>query len=214
MSEAPGAEQSAQDIAAQKAARSAAYRNSQNVRNLLIALGVTLLIVVVVVWGVPRGTPAERPDIDVAGIAEDAGEAYDVDPIVPELSDDWRVNIAEITTEQVVTWRITFLTPDESDYVTMLEGLSGDEAWASQQLDGAAPSGTTTIDGVAWTEYEIGPAQRDAGYAYAIGTATGDGFVLLYASASDDTVAEVAGAMSDQITSGTDGAPESEESSE
>ncbi|WP_158685236.1 DUF4245 family protein [Microbacterium halophytorum] len=214
MARSPLSEQSAEDIAAQKAARSAAYRSSQTVRNLLIALGVTLLIVVVVVWGVPRGTPAEQPDIDVAQIAADTADAYDVEPLVPDLSDDWRVNFAEVTPEQVVTWRVTYLTPDESDYVTMLEGFGGDEAWASQKLDGAAPEGTTTIDGVEWTEYEIGSGQRDAGYEYAIGAATADGFVLLYGSASAETTADVAAAMSDQITQGSDGAHDAEENAE
>lgn len=192
-------QQSAEDIAAQKAARSAAYRNSQTVRNLLIALGVTLVVVAVVMFGVPRGTQPEAPPIDVAAIAADAAEAYDHQPIVAELPKDWGVNLAEIGSSGVTTWKVVHLTPDETNYVTLLQGFDGDETWASQELEGARAEDTITIDGVEWSVYSVGAAQTDAGYAYAIGTPLGDGYALLYGSADADTTAELAGLLSDQI---------------
>ncbi|WP_119697147.1 DUF4245 family protein [Microbacterium halotolerans] len=192
-------QQTAEDIAAQKAARSAAYRNSQNVRNLIIALGVTLLIVVVVILGVPRGTPSERPEIDVAAIAANAEEAYDHTPLVADLSTGWGVNAAEVSPSTVVSWKVVHLTPDEKDYVTLLQGFDGDETWAAQELSGARADDTTTIDGVQWSVYDIGGTQNDSPVSYAIGTALSDGYVLLYGSASADATAEMASLLSDQI---------------
>ena len=66
-------EQSAEDIAAQKAARSAAYRQSQTFTNLVIALVVSIAVVAVIFLAVPRGTPPERPAIDVAAVAHQFG---------------------------------------------------------------------------------------------------------------------------------------------
>lgn len=200
-------QQSAEDIAAQKAARSSAYRNSQTVRNLLIALGVTLIIVAVVLFGVPRGTPAEAPPIDVAAIADDAAEAYDHQPLVADLPKGWAVNLAEIGSSGVTTWKVVHLTPDETNYVTLLQGFDGDETWASQELDGARADETTTIDGVEWSVYSIGGAQENSGYAYAIGTPLGDGYALLYGSADAGTTAELAGLLSDQIRDSLAAAP-------
>jgi len=192
-------EQSASEIAAQKAARSAAYRGSQTFRNLLIALGVTLVIVVVVMWGVPRGTPATQPEIDVDAVAADTADAYGTAPLVADLSDEWGVNLAQVVQDQIVTWKVVYLAPDERNYVTLLQGFDGDEAWATQQLDGAAPAETTTIDGVEWNVYEIGTAQEDAGYTYAIGTPLGDGYAILKGSASAEVTADLAGMLAGQI---------------
>ena len=53
------------ETAARKAASSKAYRSSQTVRNLVAALAVTLAVVAVIIFAVPRGEPVERAPLDV-----------------------------------------------------------------------------------------------------------------------------------------------------
>ncbi len=191
--------QSAEEIAAQKAARSAAYRSSQTLRNLLIALGVTLAVVVVIVFGVPRGEAPERPEIDVEAIAQTVADSYGYTPLVPDVPDDWGVNRAEAEPAAVVAWDVVYTPPDDRNYITLLQGFEADETWATQQLSGAVSSETTQIDGVTWDVYDIGSAQQDAGISSAIGTTLADGYVILYGSASVEKTAELAGMLTEQI---------------
>lgn len=191
--------QSAEEIAAQKAARSAAYRNSQTVKNLLIALGVTLAVVLIVVFGVPRGEAPERPDIDVAAVAETVADSYGHTPLVADVPDGWGVNRAEVEPAEVVAWDVVYTPPDDTNYVTLLQGFSGDEIWAAQQLAGAIATDTMRIDGLTWDVYDIGGAQKEAGIASAIGITLSDGYVILYGSASVEKTAELAEMLTDQI---------------
>lgn len=61
------------ETAARKAASSKAYRGSQTVRNLVAALLVTVAVVAVIIFAVPRGEPVKAEEIDVAGIAARRG---------------------------------------------------------------------------------------------------------------------------------------------
>ena len=66
-------------------------------------------------------------------------------------------------------------------------------------LGGFAPSGSVTIDGIAWDEYTIPAAARTDTVSYAISTTAGSDTVLIYGATDAATAAVAASGVTDQI---------------
>lgn len=196
-----GRPETPEETAARKAASSKAYRSSQTMRSLVAALLVTLAVVLVIVLIVPRGEPTDAKEIDVAGIAADVESTMGSPALVPELGDFWRVNAAGLESEATVVWDIT-LAPaaqDERGFVRMAQAFDADVAWAPQRLNGIAPTGTVSIDGLEWDVFEPGSAGASQNITHAIGTQAGDDYVLLYGSRSAASTAQLAETLVPQI---------------
>lgn len=178
-----GRPETPEETAARRAENSMKHRQRQTVLNLVLALGASLLVVLVIVLLVPRSdTPMER-DIDVVPIAEQAQVATDDDLAVPELPNGWRANAAELRTsdaDQVTAWYVGYLTPSD-EYIGMYQGLDANPTWAAGLLARTLATGTTTIGGVEWTVYDNRDSGDDVGNArYGLITEAGDStFVLL-----------------------------------
>lgn len=189
------------ETAARKAASSKAYRGSQTVRNLVAALLVTVAVVAVIIFAVPRGEPIAAPKIDVAEIAAGVESTVDSPAIVPEVDGFWRVNAAELQSGATVVWEVT-LAPaadDERGFIKVAQAFDADSSWAPQRLNGNAPTDETRIGGLDWDVYELGDAGANANVSYAIGTQAGDDYVLLYGSRSASSTADLAESLVPQI---------------
>lgn len=189
------------ETAARKAASSKAYRGSQTVRNLVAALLVTVAVVAVIIFAVPRGEPVKADEIDVAGIAAGVESTMDSPAIIPELDDFWRVNAAELQSGATVVWEIT-LAPaadDERGFIKVAQAFEADSSWAPQRLNGNAPTDEVRIGGLDWDVYKLGDAGANANVSYAIGTQAGDDYVLLYGSRSAASTADLAESLVPQI---------------
>jgi len=189
------------ETAARKAASSKAYRGSQTVRNLVAALLVTVAVVAVIIFAVPRGEPVKADEIDVAGIAAGVESTMDSPAIIPELDDFWRVNAAELQSGATVVWEIT-LAPaadDERGFIKVAQAFDADSSWAPQRLNGNAPTDEVRIGGLDWDVYKLGDAGANANVSYAIGTQAGDDYVLLYGSRSAASTADLAESLVPQI---------------
>jgi hypothetical protein len=190
------------ETAARKAESSRVYRSSQNTRNLVAALLVTLAVVAVIIFAVPRGTPPEREPIDVAAVAERAGNAEGRGLIAPDLSDDWIVNSAAVEDEgSSRAWTIVLAPADENQpgFLRASQGFDADEAWPARVLAGAAPADTVTIGGVTWDRYELDPS-RNGNLSVALAAPAGADTVLIYGTADDDALREVAAAVAAEVT--------------
>ncbi|WP_194411177.1 DUF4245 domain-containing protein [Microbacterium cremeum] len=190
------------ETAARKAESSRVYRSSQNTRNLVAALLVTLAVVAVIIFAVPRGTPPEREPIDVAAVAERIGDAEGRRVIAPAMSDEWMVNSARLVSDgSVRTWTIVYAPDDENErgFLRVAQGFDADGAWPARVLSGAAPESVVTIDGVEWDRYELDPA-RTANISVALATTAGPDTILIYGAAEDDVLEEVAASVSDDVT--------------
>jgi hypothetical protein len=189
------------ETAARKAASSKAYRGSQTLRNLIAALLVTVAVVAVIIFAVPRGEPVTAEKIDVAGIAAGVESTMDSPAIVPELDGFWRVNAAELQSGATVVWEIT-LAPaadDERGFIKVAQAFDADSSWAPQRLNGNAPTDEIRIGGLDWDVYKLGDAGANANVSYAIGTQAGDDYVLLYGSRSASSTADLAESLVPQI---------------
>jgi hypothetical protein len=178
-----GRPETPQETAARKAENSLKHRQRQTLLNLVLALGASLLVVLVIVLIVPRSDAPMEPDIDVAPIAEQAQIASDDPLAVPELPEGWRANAAELrtsTVDGVTAWYVGYLTPSD-EYIGMYQGLEANPTWVAGLLERTLASGTTTIDGVEWTVYDNRDSGDDVGNArYGLTTeAGGSTFVLL-----------------------------------
>lgn len=190
-----GRPETPEETAARKAASSAAYRSSKTFRNLLVALGVILAIVVVIVAIVPRGSLPEAEPADVAAAAASASASVGQPLLVPEVPGDWRANSARL--EGTSMWRVVYAPPQ--GFVRVAQGLGVSPTWVSETLGGLAPTGSVTIDGIVWDEYAIPSAAQSAGISYALATDAGADTVLIYGSTDAATAAMAAEGVTDQV---------------
>ncbi len=190
-----GRPETAGETADRKAASSAAYRSSKTFKNLIVALLVTLAVVAVIAFGVPRGSFPEPAPADVAAAAESAEASVGRELLVPQVPDEWRANSARL--EGTGMWRVVYAPP--TGFVRIAQGLDAAPTWASETLGGLAPTGTVTVAGIQWDEYAIPSAAQSAGVSYALATDAGADTVLIYGSTSAATAARAAEGVADQI---------------
>ncbi|MFJ6679047.1 DUF4245 family protein [Microbacterium sp. NPDC091382] len=189
-----GRPETPEETAARKAASSERYRSSKTFRNLIAALIVCLGIMAVVYLGVPRGTPADIPEADVAASAAQAEKTAGHGVVVPEVPDTWRPNSARVEGGE---WRIVYAPA--RGYVEVTQSFDSPEGWVSRKLGGFASTGATTIDGIEWDAYELpSPVQ---GIDYALATTVGSDTVVIGLAESTDRAAAttVAESLGNQI---------------
>lgn len=182
------------ETADRKAAASRAYRQSKTFRNLVAALLVTMAVVAVVYFGVPRGSLPDPEEADVAAAAQSASASIGHPLLVPVVPENWRANSARLEGSM---WRVVYAPP--SGYVRVAQGVGLDAGWATKVLGGFAPSGTVTIDGITWDEYTIPSAARTDTVSYAISTTAGSDTVLIYGATDASAAAVAAAGVTDQI---------------
>lgn len=195
-----GRPETPEETAARKAESSRAYRSSQTFRHLIAALILTVAVLAVIVFAVPRGEPASERVVDVASIAADVETTMGTDVLVPETGDFWRANGAELTGGSTNVWTVTLAPAGEKErgFIKVAQAFGVNRDWAPQLLNGSAPTKTTEISGIEWDVYEDG-ARGEANITYAIGTQAGDDYILLYGSRSADSTAELADELTPQI---------------
>ncbi len=182
------------ETAARKAASSYAYRSSQTMRNLLVALGVTLIVVVAIVWAVPRGSYDDPAEVDVAAAAQTASATVGGPLIVPEMPEAWRANSARMEGSM---WRVVYAPDDDPGYIRVAQLIGAAPTAAAALVGGVAPTGTVTIDGIEWDEYTT--SASDDNVSYALAAPAGDDTVVVYGSATPATTAIAAAGATDEI---------------
>ena len=187
------------ETASRKAESSRVYRASQNTRNLIAALLVTLAVVAVIIFGVPRGAPPEAAPIDVAAVAQSVATAEGRTVIVPDVPESWLVNRASIEGDSTAAWTIVYVPDETSGFLRFAQGFDADAAWTTRVLSGASVDGTVTIDGVEWDRYDIPDPSRAGNISAALSTQAGEDIVLIYGSTDDAELELTAASVADQI---------------
>ncbi len=196
-----GRPETPEETADRKAAASRAYRSSQTVRNLIAAMIVTIGMLVVIMIAVPRGSIAEQPPIDIATLAAEAETAMARPVLVPEISDQWRVNAAELAGGPVTVWDVTLAPAAQADrgFVRIAQAFDADANWAALRLNGTAPAGVVTIGGRVWDEFVLRNPEQSANISYALGTQAGVDYVLVYGSLTRESTAALAASLVPQL---------------
>lgn len=185
------------ETAARRAESSRVHRQAQNTRNLVAALLVTLGVVAVIIFAVPRGTPPAAEPIDVAAVAEGIAEVEGHGIVAPEVPEEWRVNSARLEGDSPRTFTVVYAP--EQGFIRVVQGFEADQGWPSRVLRGADADGTVTIDGVTWTRYDIPDPERAGNVSAALSTPAGDDIVMIYGMASDEILEEAARGVASQV---------------
>jgi len=195
-----GRPETPEETASRKAEFSRVYRSSQTIRNLIAAVLVTVGMVAVIVLMVPRGERVPSPPIDVAAIAENVESSMQSPALVPELSDFWRVNKAELVGGPTVVWDISIgaAEADARGFLRIAQAFDADSSWAPQRLEGVASSESVRIEGRDWDIYSPG-ARASGNLTYALGTQVGPDYILLYGALSPEDTAKFAADLSPQL---------------
>ena len=193
-----GRPETAEETAARKAESSRVYRASQNTRNLIAALLVTLAVVAVVIFAVPRGEPPVAPPIDVAAIAQGIETAEGRPVIVPDPPEDWRVNsAARDQSDSTTAWTIVYAP--ETGFLRIAQGFDADETWPTRVLNGADVDGTVTVEGVVWDRFEIRDPAQTGNVSAAMSVRAGPDTILVYGSTDATTLEQAAASVTAEI---------------
>ncbi|QJU53970.1 DUF4245 domain-containing protein [Herbiconiux sp. KACC 21604] len=200
-----GRPETPEEEAARKAEQSRLYRDRKTLRNLLYALLVSVGLVAAIVILVPRSEESLLQPVDYAQVAASAQNAVPVPLAVPELPEGWSANAAELrtaTADQVVSWYIGLISPD-NQYVGLTQALNANPSWVSEQVNRGIPSGTVDIDGVSWTVYDnraTAAGGTDLGNVeYALTAEAGPTTYIVFGTASDSEIAEVAASITGNL---------------
>ena len=160
----------------------------------MVATAASLLIVLFLIVVVVRPTPAGPDPVDYRSIAGETGE----DVIAPTLPDGWSANDARLETEGgVLTWSIGFVTPT-TQYIGFDQGLDANETWLAAAVDGARPTGTTTIGGLEWTVYDRRDQADTGNFSYMLSAESGDDLLVLHGTAADPEFETLASAVAEE----------------
>lgn len=193
-----GRPETPEETAARQAQARAARRSRQTTTNLVLSLGATVLLVLAIVWAVPRGREEPIPrDVDYAATAQEAQGGYDVPLAVPDLPAGWNANEAEIRTgaaDGVDSWYVGFVTP-ENRFAAVSQGIDANQSWLADLLDETRADSTTRLGGVDWTVYDNRDDDRQGNTEYALAADTAAGIVAVYGTAEPAEIEQLATAV-------------------
>ena len=195
---APDADDTTADTAADEPAQSpamvrAAKLNAANMARSLLPL--MLICLVLVGWAALRQTPDDPViEVDPASSVRATAESAGYEVLVPTgLPDGYRPTSARTTAGgsakgAPVTLEVGYLTPEE-EYAGFVISDDPSAQPLRRVLDGAEEHGTESIDGRSWTRESTAEGET------ALVLDTGDATVLVFGSAPDAELTEVAGSL-------------------
>lgn len=180
-----GRPETPEETAARKAENSRLYKSRKTINNLVYSMLVTLALVLVIYFLVPRPDGDPQWNIDYVAQSEVAAQTLNRDLLVPAMPEDWRANAAELrnaSNGKVTSWYIGFITPNDQ-FIAFNEAFEADATWVSQTLNEYPPTGEMTIDGQVWTVYDNREMSDPGNVEYAMVTTSGDATIVLFGTA-------------------------------
>lgn len=156
----------------------------QNMRNLVWSLLTSLAVVAALVFVVARPDTNLVTPVEWREIAEQAADQAPGALVVPDLSDQWSANRAEISGEPGTTtlWSIGFLGPDQS-FVFLDQGFGATEQWLSEQTRQSPKTGTIEVavvdTVVVFDEYDRQDTDPSGNHAYLLVHETPDAIIVI-----------------------------------
>ena len=191
------------ETAARKAENSRLYKSRKTINNLVYSLLVTVGLVAVIYFLVPRADGEPNWQVDYVAQSEIASKSLGESLLVPAMPEQWRANAAELrnaTNGQVTSWYIGFITPSDK-FIAFNEAFDANETWVANELKDYPATGTVTIDGQQWTVYD-NRSMNDAGNVeYAMVTTLGRSTVVLYGTADDAEFEQLATSITADLRS-------------
>lgn len=198
-----GRPETPQETADRKAESSRRYRANNNAKNLLWALGASLVIAVFLVLLATRPDTTPLAPVDVAQTASEAASSLGVTPAVPDV-EGWVANAArlEASSDDVTSWYVGLLTAD-GKFLALRQGIDANPAWLAQQVDSARVTGERTIGGVTWREYDRRASDPTGIRAYSLAATIGASTIVLFGTAHDAEFDQLATSVVESLKEGS-----------
>ena len=186
---------------ARKAENSRLYVQRKTVNNLVLSLLVTVGLVAVIFFAVPRPQTIPNWQVDYILLSEKASQSMGGQLITPVMPANWAANAAEVRSsgaDGVTSWYVGFITPT-SQLIGYQEALVANPTWVANTLNNRASTGKRMIGGRQWTEYNYRSTEDTKNLAYSLVTVHGANTFVLHGTASDAEFTLLAESISAQI---------------
>jgi hypothetical protein len=196
-----GRPETAEEARARKAENSRLYVQRKTVNNLVLSLLVCVGAVAVIFLLVPRpqGTPAWQ--VDYIALSDQASQSVGETLITPAMPSDWAANAAQFQSsaaDGITSWYVGFIPPSQQ-FIGYQEALTANPTWVANTLEGRAATGSRTIGGREWAEYDYRSEEDANNLAYALVTTDGNSTFVIYGTAPDAEFTQLAENISSQI---------------
>lgn len=156
------------ETAARKARDSHLYKKRKTVNNLVYSLLVSLGVLLLIVFMVPRGTGDYlNRNVPVSELAQGATATAGIALADPQLPNEWLAKQAELRydREELITyWYLGYTTPipegeKVGEYAAVMQGFTADKEpanarWVNKILELKKATGVTEFGGKAWQVYD------------------------------------------------------------
>lgn len=198
-----GRPETPEETAARKAENSRLYRSRKTINNLVYSLLVTVGLVLVIYFMVPRSEGEPNWQIDYVAQSEVASQTLGEDLLVPAMPAEWKANAAELRNSangQVTSWYIGFITPS-NQFIGFNEAIDANPTWISTTLNDYPATGEVTVDGQVWTVYDNRSMEGAGNVEYALVTTSGNRTIVLFGTADDAEFAQLATSITADLRS-------------
>jgi hypothetical protein len=155
----------------------------QNMRNLVGSLVVSLAIVALLIFIIPRPGGNQVPPVEWKVVAASSQISAPGPLLVPDLDDTWRGNRADIRDSGgVIEWTVGLIGSGD-EFVQVIQGFDAGPAWVSSQVRGRGPDGETSLgagdEQVAWTVFDRSNVTDAGNRVWSVATQTTTGWVVV-----------------------------------
>jgi len=191
------------ETAARKAENSRAHRANQTTRNLLLALGASLVIVLFLALVVVRPATSLVKTVDYRTVVTQAQQGVSETLADPTLPKSWTSNDAELKTDsgKTVVWYIGLITPKQQ-FIAVEQGIHTSDTWFGSLLGTAQATGHLTIDGIDWTVYNQRSLANAGNFQYSLSATVNGSNLVLHGSADKAEFTQLATAVVTDLDKG------------
>jgi hypothetical protein len=158
-------------------------RQRSNMRNLVGSLVVSLAIVALLIFIIPRPGGNQVPPVEWKDVASSSQISAPGPLLVPELDDTWRGNRADIRDNGgVIEWTVGLIGSGD-EFVQVIQGFDAGPAWVSSQVRGRGPDGETSLGAgakqVTWTIFDRSSVTDPGNRVWSVAAETESGWVVV-----------------------------------
>jgi hypothetical protein len=154
-----------------------------NMRNLVGSLIVSLAIVAVLIFIIPRPGGNQVPPVEWKAVAASSQSSAPGPLFVPELDETWRGNRADLRDSGgVIEWTVGLIGSGD-EFVQVIQGFNAGPAWVSSQVRGRGPDGDTSLGlgakQVTWTIFDRSGVTDPGNRVWSVAAETKTGWVVV-----------------------------------
>ena len=183
-------------------------RGRQTMKNLAWSMLASLGVVAVLIFVVVRPDQSLVEPVDWRGVAREASVQLPAEPVVPELSEQWSANRAEISQAggAATVWSVGFISRHQG-FVFIDQGFGTDSSWLGLRTRQALPTNQVVLhgegsQGILFREYDRRANDPEGNYAYLL-VYTGDHTTIVIGGTNKDAVTEIAQAVAEFLIART-----------